>query len=97
MVYHKCFSIRLCPLLEILQAEPRKSIDERAAGSLVPARKTVIFVKDFRQPFGYGESFILSVRDRLEKSRAHLFPVVVGDPSPLGAEQALENHTAMAG
>ena len=40
---------------------------------------------------------IFAVGDGFQESWANVFPVEVGDPAALGAEEALQNHAALAG
>src|SRR5262249_55208454 len=44
-----------------------------------------------------GEAFVFAVGNWLQKSRADVLPVEIGDPAALGGEEALQNHAAVAG
>src|SRR6266576_833742 len=89
-------SIELAPFFELFETKARQRVHVRSAGFFVAAGDPVIFVNKIRQPFGDRKAFVLTVGDRLEKARADILPIVLGDPAALGAEDALQNNRAMA-
>src|SRR3972149_1837432 len=92
-----CRLIELAPLPKLFETELGQRIQKSPSGFLMPAGQTVIFIDHIGKPFGDGEAFVLSVRYRLQKSRPHILPVMLRDPAPLRAENALQNHTAVTG
>src|SRR4030095_5897799 len=85
-------SIFLTPFFEFFQAQSLQRVHVWRAVFFMPSRQAVIFVNEFRQPFGDRKTFVLAVRDRFQESWPDVLPVVLGDPTSLGSEDALQDH-----
>src|ERR1051326_6983792 len=86
----------LRPFVKLFQPETLERVSERPAAALVAAGQAIVLENQIGQPLRDRESLIFAVGDRLQKSRADVLPVVVGNPAALRREDALEQHAAEA-
>src|ERR671919_205220 len=94
---HSQLAAFLAPSPKFFQAESLQSFFEWSARPLVSTGEAIIFVDQIGEPLGNREALVFAVGNRLQKSPADVFPVEIGDPAALRAEEALQNHAPMSG